>query len=66
MKGIESLEQWTALSAELSTHGYQRWQIQYGTDYPEGFHTWFWASDRPVLEIVTHSDAVHDAIVKYR
>ncbi len=66
VKAIESIEQWYKLSVKLIENGYQIWQMQYDTRAPEGFHAWFYLTGKPEFEIVTHNDAVHDAIIKYR
>ncbi len=67
MKAIESIEQWHALAAKLAANGYTLWQLQYDTRSPEGFHAWFSKTGtNQNYEIVTHSDAVHDAIVRYK
>jgi hypothetical protein len=66
MNVIESLDQWKAFSAKLSSERYRLWQTQFDTRSPEGFHAWFSASRQADIEVVTHNDDVHDAIVKYR
>jgi len=63
---IPSLVQWIPTASELSARGYQRYQIQYRPDSPEGFHAWFWAADRPDVEIVTQNEEVCKAIMKYK
>lgn len=66
MKLIETLGQWRAMADDLMEDGYTLYQMQYGTDLPQGFHATFWRSGWPDIEVVTHSAAVHDAIVKFR
>lgn len=66
MKAIESLAEWLPLSAELSARGYKIYQSQYRASSPEGFHAWFWAEDRPDVEIVTHNNDVYRAIMKHK
>lgn len=66
MKAIESLETWRELVVQLAENGYRIWQMQYDTRSPEGFHAWFYSTGKPEIELVTHSDAVYDAIVKYK
>lgn len=66
MKLIESLDAWLSLAAELREDEYAIWQMQYAANQPEGLHVWFWASDRPDIEIVTHDNAVQKAILKYK
>lgn len=67
MRAIETIEQWVTLSAKLAANGYQLWQMQYDTRSPEGFHAWFSnPGKKENYEIVTHIDAVHDAIVRYK
>lgn len=66
MKIIESLDKWGELFIKLASNGYQIWQMQYDTHAPGGFHVWFWASGKTEIEIVTYSDDVYNAIVKYR
>lgn len=66
MKTIGSLEQWDAIAVKLSENGYQLWQMQYDTSASQGFHAWFWAPGKPVFEIMTYSDAVYNAVIKYK
>lgn len=65
MKLIESMDQWSALSAELSKRGYYLWQMQYDIHHPEGFHARFARAGRPDVEIVTRDEKVCSAIVRY-
>ena len=66
MKAVGSLAQWEELFVNLTTNKYRIWQTQYDTKSPEGFHTWFYSTGKPELEVVTHNEAVHDAIVNYK
>lgn len=61
---IESLGKWITVSVELSAKGYSLYMTQYGIDRPEGFHAWFLLDKTPGVEIVTHSQDVHDAILQ--
>ena len=63
---IESLEKWSEYAVWLSTKGYSLYMMQFGVDLPEGFHAWFLLNETPGVEIITHSQAVHDAILKYQ
>ncbi len=45
--------------------GYTIFQMQYGTDVPEGLHVRFWAATKPDVMVVTHNRAVHEAILRY-
>ena len=65
MTEVESLEQWHPLDEMLHNHGYRLWQWQYNTKHPEGFHAWFWVTDRPDVEIVTHNDDVCWEIIQF-
>lgn len=63
---IESLEKWAEASVKLSTKGYGLYMMQYDVNHPAGFHAWFLVDKTPGVEIVTHSQVVHDAILKYQ
>lgn len=63
---IESAEEWSAFSAVLAEDGYSLWQWQYDFNHPLGFHAWFWSSGKKLLEVVTHSDRVQDAIISFQ
>lgn len=62
---IESLEKWSEYAAWLSANGYSMYMSQYGIDRPEGFHAWFLQHETPGVEVITHSEAVRDAIYKF-
>ena len=62
---IESLDDWREYSDILHRMGYTVFQLQFDTKSPEGFRAPFILSGCPDVEIVTHSEVVHDAIVKY-
>lgn len=66
MESIESFEQWAMLAVVLTDHGYHLRQAQYDTQYPEGFYVWFRKFGKPDIEVVTHNDTVHDAIIKFK
>lgn len=65
MTEIKTLEQWETIAYKLAEGGYTIWQTQYDYYDPKGFHTWFWASGRPELEVVTHDLKVQNAMVNY-
>ncbi len=65
MTPVETMNKWDIISELLIKHGYRRWQWQYAVDEPEGLHVWFWASRRPDVEVVTHSEDVFRAILHY-
>lgn len=62
---IDSLDVWQTLSAELSSHGYRLWQMQYGIDRPEGFIARFYAESLPAVEIVTFDADVRHAVLAF-
>lgn len=65
MKRIETIEQWNPLAAALKEKGYRLWQLQYGWQYPEGFHAWFTKDGSLDFEVITHAEQVQKAIIKY-
>jgi len=65
LDSIDSLEQWESIAAKLSAENYHIWQAQYSPDSPEGFRVRFISEGKPDVEIVTHSEAVYEAIVRY-
>lgn len=62
---VESLEKWYEVSAKLSEKRYSLYTMQFDVNHPEGFHAWFLLHSTPGVEIVTHDQAVHDAILRY-
>jgi len=62
---INSIEKWNEVSQKLLAHNYSLFQMQFSIDHPSGFHAWFTAHDMPQVEIVTRSEEIHDAILKY-
>lgn len=66
MKIIRNMDDWDAMVPLLAENGYILSQWQYGTDRPEGFHAWFFRGGKPQIEIVTHSNAVYETVMKYR
>lgn len=65
MPKIESLDDWKEYAEILQRMGYSVFQLQFDTKSKEGFRAVFILSGCPDVEIVTHNEAVHDAIVKY-
>jgi hypothetical protein len=65
MKIIESIDQWNKFELKLKEHGYERWQMQFDINHPEGFHAWFWKADNKDIEVITHNEEVYKAIVQY-
>jgi hypothetical protein len=63
---VETLTDWYDVLRLLHDAGYTLRQMQYDIDAPEGFHARFIAPGQPVLEIVTHSQDVHDAILAFK
>lgn len=64
-KKIESLDDWYALAAELAEDDYSPYQYQYNWNEPQGFHVRFWRKEGPIIEVVTHSQDVKAAIMKF-
>lgn len=62
---VETLEKWSKVAEILHGMGYTIFQMQYGTDVPEGLHVRFWAATKPDVMVVTHNRAVHEAILRY-
>ena len=50
----------------LTDAGFILWQMQFAVDHPEGLHACFVATGRPMIEVVTHSQAVRDAILAFK
>lgn len=64
IRSIETIEKWQSLKAELIQKGYKLWQMQYGSDSPEGFHAWFIKDDKnKQVEVVTHCKEIQKDIV---
>jgi len=64
---IETIEDWNDLAKTLKEFDYSLVQMQYGIEYPEGFHVWFSVPGTfSRLEVVTHSEKVAMAIMEYR
>lgn len=63
---VESLEKWSEVSAKLLEKGYSLYTMQYDVSHPNGFHAWFLLHETPGVEIVTYSQTVKDAILKYQ
>lgn len=64
MKNIETIEQWSILSAAMKEKGYRLWQTQYWWNMPEGFHAWYWKDGKADVEVFTHSKEVQEAIIE--
>lgn len=61
---VDTLDQWKEISDRLIIAGYKLCITQYSIDDPEGLHVTFWAPDKPMVEFVTHNDAVGEAMSK--
>jgi dihydropteroate synthase len=59
---IESIEQFNILAARLREKGYKPWQYQ----DDNGFRTWFAKAGKDDIEVITHSEEVHKAIMGIR
>lgn len=62
---IDTMERWADALAYFVKHGYTLYQMQYGVNEPQGFHAVFFSKTLPLIEIVTFSRDVADAIVGY-
>jgi len=64
---IESLEKWNEIAEMLLKHGYGLWETQYDIFAPEGFKAKFGSANSgySIVEIVTHSKSVYEAIIRY-
>lgn len=60
---VVSLSEWLILSAKLRRRGYTLWQSQH---IPGDFYAWFWLDGKEQIEVVTHSEEVKDAIMRYK
>jgi len=65
MKRIDTLDEWAELSKLLKRHGYVRWQTQYSISDLEGFQARFSSKGKSEVEIVTFSEKVYKAIIRY-
>ena len=63
---VETMEAWNDIVRLLMDAGYTVWQVQYSVDAPEGLHVSYWAPERPILEMVTHSPEVAEVMSKWR
>jgi hypothetical protein len=62
---IEAIEKCNKFLEECRQRGWKVWQMQYRWNRPEGFHAWFHKADEPDIEVITHNEAVQDAIVNF-
>jgi len=62
---IETTQKCTRYLARLRELGYTVCQMQYGACVPEGYHVLFWKMGEPVIELVTHNEAVEQMMRKY-
>lgn len=68
MYPVETIEQWTRVEKRLCELSARLYMTQYGCTYPEGFHAWFIRPNSGVensIELVTHDEAVCEAIFAY-
>ena len=66
---IDTMDKWIEVAAMLSADGFQLWQTQYDTDDSHGYIARFdnfGAVKRfPSIEVVTFSEDVRNAIIRY-
>jgi len=63
---VETLADWYDVLRLLTDAGYTLWQMQYGIDAPEGFQARFIAPGQLTLEVITHAQDVHDAVLAFK
>jgi hypothetical protein len=63
---INTLENYLTWEQWLRDNGYHPWQYQYSWNSPEGLHVWFMKAGEPDIEIVTRSEEVQKAILKFK
>jgi hypothetical protein len=64
MYKVETVETWLALIPTLVDNGYTLFQTQYGLSRPEGA-IWRFSAGPHEIEVVTHSQAVYDAVERF-
>lgn len=62
---IESMDKCNRFLAKFRANGWSLWQTQYIWSEPEGYHAWFMKAGEDDIELVTHNEAVQDAIVAF-
>jgi hypothetical protein len=63
---VETIDKWNKFADRLREKEYRPWQYQYSWDDKNGFHVWFMKAGCEDIEIVTRSEEVQKAILKFK
>ena len=63
---IETMEKCNRFLDKFRVNGWEVWRMQYYWDLPEGLHAWFRKTGETDIEVVTHNENVHKAILKFK